>query len=203
MVFNGVGTNFNAIGSDAGTGNLTLGMAASTAGVFTIKALSIGNTTGNIGIGTSTPAEKLQISGGNLLLSNNQGINWLDSGGNGRRAILLTGANDFQFGPVDASWGGVTYIKGGTSIIFSNNGSSGTFSDRMQISASGNVGIGTSTPGATLELRGATSTELRTGRTSNVGVGSQFGFLTTYAPNASGTDIVWSSWYTAIMNATA
>jgi len=74
------------------------------------------DSSGNVGIGTSSPSHKLTVAG-NLGLSNNNAYGWGD----------LT-----------------TYIAGDSSTDFINFVTSAT--ERMRIDSSGNVGIGTSSP---------------------------------------------------------
>jgi hypothetical protein len=94
---------------------------------------------GSVGIGTSSPAEKLQINGGVLLTSANNSADTVDG------AIL-------------------DYFSGNTRLVASRSGatdasiqffttSSGTLAERMRIDSSGNVGIGTSSPETTLEVK--------------------------------------------------
>lgn len=94
------------------------------------------------------------ISTGDFLLDNNRPIRWKDSGGTSRRAMLITAANDFQFGPVDTGWAGNTYIKAGTSMQFLVNGASGTFASAVTINTLANVGIGTTSPTSKLHVSG-------------------------------------------------
>ena len=98
---------------------------------LTLQALS-GNVllqpTGNVGIGTTTPNHKLSIAGGNIEV-NNGGATWFGSNATGGFARTFNG-NSFRF-------------------ISSAN------SETMRINnATGNVGIGTTSPSQKLEVNG-------------------------------------------------
>jgi hypothetical protein len=82
------------------------------------------DSSGNVGIGTSSPSTKFHVAGGDLRLNDNFAITW---GGTGAAII---GANN-------------------TLLRFDVNGS-----ERMRIDSSGNVGIGSTSPTAKLQVTG-------------------------------------------------
>jgi hypothetical protein len=86
------------------------------------------DTSGNVGIGTSSPATKLDVSGNLRFSASNPAIE-LNNGG---PQVYSTVANTLQF----ATGGGI-----------------GTATERMRIDSNGNVGIGTSSPNAKLALK--------------------------------------------------
>lgn len=95
---------------------------------------------GNVGIGTTTPGQKLEVSGSA----------YFTGGVAGQGAhILRDGATG---GGVYSSQTGNTNLvaPGANSVIFQTNSA-----ERMRIDSSGNVGIGTTTPGAKLDVAGA------------------------------------------------
>jgi trimeric autotransporter adhesin len=127
------------------------------------------NSSGNVGIGTNSPAQKLDVRG-NAVIGTGAGqallyVNGGNSGTSGGAAITFGGAGSFinAFGYSSAILGGayspdlLTYAGGGNivlgsaaNIIFSNNGRT---TEYMRITSAGNVGIGTSSPSAKLDVR--------------------------------------------------
>ena len=116
--------------------NLTAGRAVALGATTITGALSV---SGNVGIGTASPAEKLQVVG-NTLSSNfyngsgtsSSGAFGADSGG--------TGAFITMYGSTGANPGALLLAAGS--------------SERMRIDSSGNVGIGTATPNKRLSVYG-------------------------------------------------
>jgi len=103
---------------------------------------------GKVGIGTTTPSFKLHIIGGsdNQLKLDNDGstytsLYWANSGTIKGQAYYNVSSNQFRLGGSGTN----------TVTVFTSN----TDVERMRIDASGNVGIGTTTSGAKLEVNGA------------------------------------------------
>ncbi len=99
---------------------------------------------GNVGIGTTSPSQKLHISG-NLLLENNNEIRQKDSGGTQRTIIELDSSNDLNIG---GSYSGALKFIGG-----------GSYAEVMRIHDNGNVGIGTTSPSKKLTVRTSTTSD--------------------------------------------
>jgi hypothetical protein len=89
-------------------------------------------TNGNVGIGTTSPAYKLDVNGGDLRVS---------SGANTRLLLLNTSTNGLNYSIYSADTG---------NLIFGRTG----VADYMTIANGGNVGIGTASPGMKLEVVG-------------------------------------------------
>jgi len=118
---------------------------------FSVDALN-----NRVGIGSSSPTERLNVVNGNILISNS---NYKDPA----LADQLAGQLLFKLGgngpenltPV-ASISGIDKWTGGNfagNLTFSTQ--NGTNIERMRIDHNGNVGIGTSAPGSTLEVVGS------------------------------------------------
>jgi hypothetical protein len=124
---------------------------------------------GNVGFGTSVPdaAAHLRADGNDLksllFVQNRNG------GANAGVQISLSGALN------DLSENRLAYIRGlntgssqnGTHLAFGTNPNGGPPEERMRISSTGNVGIGSTSPGNTLHLSGANGVGMRIENTSN------------------------------------
>lgn len=103
---------------------------------------------GNVGIGTSSPNNKLEIINGVLGVSTNQtgeGILY------GRIAMYSTGAGNayINYGGEIRSYSGAGIDQSDLRFYTSPNAGA---TERMRITSAGNVGIGTTTPSSTLSL---------------------------------------------------
>jgi len=146
--------------------------AANNTTVTGTEAMRI-DSSGNVGIGTTSPSEKLDILGnqrifGNLYLeSNAQGfravaMNTSDGADNQRLALCGGGTASSARGgqvvvhgnEVSSTGGGIDLVAGRVStgnIIFKTGT---TTTERMRIDSSGNVGIGESTPEEKIQVAG-------------------------------------------------
>lgn len=155
---------------DLGSASLTVLVFAllaflpgSVAAQWTTNGNDINNTnSGNVGVGTSTPATKLHVVGG---IYSTQVIDSANS--NGFR-LVVTGPGDTR-----ATWsynGGVTTTRltsvGNVRTSFGSNG----IDDRVFLDLSGNLGINTTTPGSRLHVSGPMEAPATSGTGSNSGI---------------------------------
>jgi hypothetical protein len=105
------------------------------------------DSSGNVGIGTTSPGAKLAVAGGTVRLVTDgnrsavYGINRGDTGHvNGMASIGLSGAG------ANGNLGQITFSTAASDFF------DAALVERMRIDSSGNVGIGTSSPGAKLDV---------------------------------------------------
>lgn len=137
--FNTTGSTDWGVGVDGTNGNFAIGLGLNIISLLNQK-LVISNT-GNVGIGTATPTEFLQISGGNILLDNNQFLKIKDSTGAVKNVIGMTTGNNIQIGT--SSGGSVQMTTTGSArmqAIKSLAGIADVFNIRNNVAAGNNNG---------------------------------------------------------------
>lgn len=172
---------------------------------------------GNIGIGTSTPAVKLDVYNGRIRTTNTS------SSGNGTTAyelyvhngssvalsgILYSTNSTFSYGTILANQtslfaqgsGGLRLGSVIAPIIFSNGNSDADFAvERMRITSTGNIGIGTSTPSASAKLELSSTTQgflpSRATGAQIEAVASPAEGLLFYSTDGSGVTITSKGWW--------
>ena len=117
---------------------------------------------GNLGIGTTSPGARLNVSGGNV---------YIQSSGAYTEPATVAGVLAFDntngdFNISARSNGGSTFMR-----FFTSN--AGTGAERMRIDSSGNLGIGTSSPTARLEVRGSTGVIVDANTNSDGGINTK------------------------------
>jgi hypothetical protein len=136
-----------------------------------VEAMRI-DSSGNVGIGETSPGARLQVSGGtvgttagNLLnVTIDQGIAGSNAVGVRTNLVRVSSGTDWTTtamrlqGRVDATnFGYIDFVSGGAQgLAFGSDAS-----ERMRIDSSGNVGIGTSSPGNRLDIVGTSSSQIR------------------------------------------
>jgi trimeric autotransporter adhesin len=121
--------------------------------------------TGNVGIGTTSPSAKLELLGGSpadvfsaqLKLTSSETTGAVNTGG----SLAFTGNN----GSGNSVWGYIRGMKANSNIAnndsylsFATRASGGNPAEKMRIDASGNVGIGTTSPRTLIDLVNAGNT---------------------------------------------
>ncbi len=105
---------------------------------------------GNVGIGTISPSQKLEVNGSILQNAENTALG-VDNIGDSRLGFIKKAG----LGPVLASSSGspIVFSQSNQSGIYTNIGGS-ILTERMRIDATGNVGIGTTQPDQKLTVNG-------------------------------------------------
>jgi len=103
------------------------------------------NTSGSVGIGTTSPGSLLDVNGAITARGDGSQVALYMPGTN---AIRNTGTATTTY--IDLATGSASH---GEFILRSSN----TYAERLRVNSAGNVGIGTSSPGSLLDLRFATS----------------------------------------------
>jgi hypothetical protein len=114
----------------------TLRLAVGNSGATTADVLTA-NSSGNVGIGTTSPSQKLEIVG-DIQQQNANYLRGKLAAGTVTRLFGLNSANSLYIGGIDASQSEVLFVRGGTT--------------QMTLDSSGNLGIGTSSPSYNLDV---------------------------------------------------
>ena len=143
---------FQAIANGAGVNNVAAYLSA-TGASGTNYSLIVPSGGGNVGIGTASPATLLDISG------------YTGFGVSNYSSFIKTGTKGIVFNNAqDIEWLGSTFGSGyghrlysidpggNTQLRIATRHGSGAWSDMVTFASTGNVGIGTTTPGAILDV---------------------------------------------------
>ena len=128
-----------------------LGGSGGTVGYWTLNGTNINSVnSGNVGIGLTNPAAKLDVTGNvNILGSADIAGTTLANGYLKLGTTLSLDSNEIYFGA-----NGTIGTIGAYSLIFNTNGAN----ERMRITSAGNVGIGTTAPVGYLHVKSITAT---------------------------------------------
>lgn len=172
------------IGNDSSTDDLYF--AASSDLVSNIRTVITQE--GNVGIGTTSPETKLQVSGGNILLENTYGLQIEDSAGANRTLVSFNGSDMQTFGTTnnnatfqgfDVGFNAARSASGGAdeAFLFTATNDLGVNDEVFQVAdgggnlltvlGTGNVGIGTASPDS-IKLDVEDDIEIGTGTTGCV-----------------------------------
>jgi hypothetical protein len=148
-------------------------------GLWTVATSDIYRASGNVGIGTTAPGAPLEIAGpsgiGQLIITPG-------TGAIGDTGFMIVNARA-QFGYDGGLAAVVLSDAGGSKPVTIRSGNA----ERLRVTTTGNVGIGTSNPGAALDVSAATAANFRSLGTQALGTTSGGGNLmaTTLVPSAA------------------
>ena len=121
------------------------------------------NTSGNIGIGTSSPGAKLHVVGKSIFENNMRIYPASESWAEGLSFIMPTTANwgglrwQRQRGNSDGNWYvGFTALDSTDDLVFGANNGGSQVDNIIRLTKAGNVGVGTGSPNAKLDVAGNT-----------------------------------------------
>jgi hypothetical protein len=163
-------------GNSYGFGFIQNGAVSYTAGTGGYHAFFTANTerirldpSGNLGIGTSSPTQRLEVSG-DIQQQNANYLRGKLAAGTGTRLFGLNSANSLYVGGIDASQSEILFVRGGAT--------------QMVLDANGNLGIGTSSPVGRVDSVSNASSAF-TARASTTGANQTATVLNVYNSDAS------------------
>jgi hypothetical protein len=163
-------------GAANGETDLNLFVSSGTVSSTSYSALTLKGGSGNVGIGETSPAQKLHVSISETTAYAASSASLIQPDGGSNLLIQNTGESGFaslRFAALNAS-NAVGYFgfnnntaNVGGSFIFGQRTGATSYAEQMRITDTGNVGIGTSAPTNLLHLAGASATpSLRLGSVS-------------------------------------
>lgn len=175
-----------------------LNAAPGTCAPWDCSGANVFNTnTGNVGVGTTTPERKLHVADGSAGAVTAVALASAVFERNSTNYLQLLSPNDSERGilfgdPANTSSGAIVYDGAGASVDRMSFRTGGNV-ERMFIGATGNIGIGTSTPSGRLHVRDGASGG--TPNTFSVGIfeRSQSGFINILTPSGTQRGILFGS----------
>ena len=126
-------------------GGLEIHPSASVGGYDWVSAGGLAiKRTGEVGIGTNSPAQKLHVAG-NVMISNNQFFIGEDADGDDINLLGIHSNNNCYVGPSSNAWAGGAMLYGAASGTNAHVWYEGD-AERMRIADNGFLGIGTASP---------------------------------------------------------
>jgi hypothetical protein len=171
----------------SGTGNLVDTLSATLGAGNDAGGLGITNL-GNVGIGTTSPGQKLDIGNGNARIFGSDGFDSTND-----RAVLYLG--DYGSGGATGAAGIAAVWNSGLRFGVYKSAGGGTIgSDSMDamtiLQTSGNVGIGTTSPGANLHVYNPTSSSINL-KLERIDTTSPTLWLANSAPTGVSNSFIW------------
>jgi hypothetical protein len=192
------GTTSMAVVSNVGIGTTTPGAKLEVRNSSTEDILKLFDNTvevltvidgGNVGIGTTTPGSKLDIAGNLRIRGDSTDATFTGAGG-----LALKNSTDNSFLSFHGNTGStLAYIQGTSSNLEIAKSTSGDIrfwtggSVKVTIDSSGNVGIGTTTPGANLSFDSAATKTIQVDPRTTAAAGSNL--IVSAGNSGAGTDL--------------
>ncbi len=172
---------YNTSGDLYWAGNL---LAGSAVGNWASNGTDVWRSGGNVGVGTTSPFAKLSVSGNGYFDGNITSTNLTATGTAqfGPGAMQSGNAGDVQLAR-SGTTGALYFGSTGGKVIY-YNGSAFTFNDN--ITTTGNVGVGTASPGAKLQINGDASSITSIFRAN----ATSPGYITLWE-DSTGLDLAW------------